>query len=783
MRYLLVLLSLCLATLTNAATITVGSGADCDATTLDEALALASAGDLIAINGETFPNTNAQVQIDLTLQGGGQACAATGTTQSRASLIGAPAASESVLRVRFAAIVRMTGLELSGGSGANGGGLWVDIASRVDANDLSVHDNLVTTAGGGILVGTAATLSVATGLGVSDAGVEVFGNQAADGGGIYIGANGALQIDAPGSRIATNVANRGGGIQVSPSGSFDLGQVLIEDHSVAGNGGGIYVESNAGSPNVLRLVSNRDTTITDNQAVNGAGIYFESGSQCNARLGSQISQNQASNTGGGIAVESGNCELELLGARILGNSATATGGGISLAESNSLDLLGASISGNTARAGAGVAVSNATLRLNSALIDTTATASIVSNNQATDEGGGLRLQGTGSSLYIGDANNGCMPSCRVSANSAGTNGAGIWAEDTYAELHVGTEIALNMASGNGGGYWAQRGTLLNIAGSTAQIATQVIANTAGGDGGGLYLRDLSATLAWIEIGAAGMGNNAGNDGGGLYLVADLVPNAQVRLVNSRINENGAIGDGGGIFSSGRSVFLQADLANDDITDAAPDCVPATLPANRYCAEMIGNSAGATGGAARIVGDASLSIQGAAIRSNQADEGAGIWTFGADDIVIRQSLIADNSSEGLRMQVGGDLTISDSSFVNNLNTAIDLEGGVVAQIDRTLVWANTGGVSTTINVALSGTCNNSQDNSLAGLSMAPILTTNARGDYHYGTGSAGVDSCGSGPAFDLDSVARPLGANWDIGAFEGEYSTVIDAIFATDFESN
>ncbi|WP_290062311.1 choice-of-anchor Q domain-containing protein, partial [Amycolatopsis solani] len=50
---------------------------------------------------------------------------------------------------------------------------------------------------------------------------------------------------------------------------------------------------------------------------------------------------------------------------------------------------------------------------------------------------------------------------------------------------------------------------------------------------------------------------------------------------------------------------------------------------------------------------------------------------------------------------------------------------------------------------------------------PGFADPAHGDYHLAEGSAAVDA-GSprrAPVFDLDGVARPAGAGFDIGAYE------------------
>ncbi|MCB1627934.1 MAG: hypothetical protein KDI48_09395 [Xanthomonadales bacterium] len=777
---LMVLLAFCTPSL--AATLRVGSGVDCDAANLAAAIALAEAGDVIELNGEDFPATQVVIPVDLTLRGGGQACQSVGATGPRARLLGT-ATPGSVIRVRFGAVLRATGLILEGGSAELGGGLWIDLASRVDANDLLINGNSASVSGGGVYVGQSAIFAVQTGLGGSDAGVEIIGNQAVVGGGIALGSNAELLFDAPASRIADNSAGDGGGLAVSPSARFALGEVLIENHTVNGLGGGIFVQSSAGSPNVLRLSTDQQTQIRNNQALHGGGIYLQAGSQCRIELGALLVGNSATLHGGAVAAEPGSCRIALQGARLQSNVAGDRGGAVSIASGAGLELFGSLLSGNSAQFGGAVAAENASLKINAGLFDGLAIGSELLDNQASQSGGGIWLSGSASTLFVGNSSGACLPHCRLAGNQASVDGGGLWIQDAYVELHPGTELLDNVALGDGGGLWAQGAALLGMA-SDSNIALRIHGNLAGDDGGGLHLLDAGATLNWAEIGMQGLGNSASDDGGGIYARSSLNPAPSLQLINSRVNHNDA-NDGGGIYAQGIDVLFSADLGNDEVLSDAPDCDPTSLPANRHCAELSRNQAAANGGGARVTANADLRLTGVGLRGNQAATGAAVSAFGADDLVLQRCLVAEQLGDALHMQVGGALQLSEVSLLANSGSALRLDGSaesLTAQIERSLIWGNGQGLSPSGSVALSSSCNNTQDNSLNGISSAPELVSNLRGDYHYAAGSAGVDLCVDGLPADLDGSPRPIGSGWDVGAFEGEFAPFIDPIFADQFET-
>lgn len=112
----------------------------------------------------------------------------------------------------------------------------------------------------------------------------------------------------------------GGGLQISTQ-NVVLDDVRVTGNAAGSNGGGIFIEEVEGEPAVL--INN--STIADNEAVSGGGIYILEGTV--GISNSTISGNDAvDGSGGGIFIE--DFAVFLTNSTISGNTATSDGGGI-----------------------------------------------------------------------------------------------------------------------------------------------------------------------------------------------------------------------------------------------------------------------------------------------------------------------------------------------------------------------------------------------------------------------------------------------------------------------
>ncbi|MBK8068140.1 MAG: hypothetical protein IPK27_11105 [Rhodanobacteraceae bacterium] len=291
---------------------TVGSGPACNHASL--AAALAAAGSAVEIRiaaaelnlGAAAVISDRQVRI----VGGYTSCDAVqpaDTSVLRGTAPGAPVLSiDDNILGEFA--VELVNLRITGGSNAAGGGG-------------------IRTVGAGTLV-----LS----------NTHVYGNQALDGGGVYVDGDGAdaTSVELRGdSRIGEpgggNLATRHGGGLFCTQAVLRLGHVRIGDNVAAEGGGGLRLVD----CDVLPLDEPGDTTVAANRARDGGGIYAMGGSALllasTATRQVAIRDNQAiegasPQRGGGVYLTGAGTRMVGAGLWIQGNRAVLGGGGLFL---------------------------------------------------------------------------------------------------------------------------------------------------------------------------------------------------------------------------------------------------------------------------------------------------------------------------------------------------------------------------------------------------------------------------------------------------------------------
>lgn len=356
-------------------------------------------------------------------------------------------------------------------------------------------------------------------------------------------------------------SDSGGAIRTTGIGTTVLNNLEFVSNTARANGGGAVATAN-GSLNILnsRFTSNTATGpngIGGAVLVSSAEVFVDN---------STFVQNVADNSGGAF---------ELAGGALTIFNSTLGGGD--------------EADGN--RAGNGAAVRNSgTAGTSLDVLD-----SLIGNNVATAEGGGVWTQ-AGSTTFIrgtviseniaqGDLedngggglfNNGGTLRLRnstITQNSANGllgGGGGVFSADGLLSV-IDSSISENEASRGGGGieiFGGQlfvRGTTIesNLAQFAGRFSDSVDVDT--GNGGGIHV---SSSNASIFIRNAMIANNtAAFDGGGIWNQAG----STFRLVESQVSNNVAIGEGiftmtdggrgGGIFNNGGTFFVR-DTAID-----------------------------------------------------------------------------------------------------------------------------------------------------------------------------------------------------------------------------
>ncbi len=397
------------------------------------------------------------------------------------------------------------------------------------------------------------------------------------------------------SRLEDNLgAASGAGLGV-----FEGAMVTVESCVFDGNralsgyeGGAIHVDASS--------LSATDTQILSGTARQGAGL-FAHGSEVSLD-GVVFTDNAATQRGGAIFLEGGS-SLTGTDVEMNDNTAGTRGGGVSAVDSD-LSLEGGTVSGNQAgSAGGGLAIEGfgTTGSLLSGLL--------IEENEAVGNGGGLLVEESplqGLNLV-------------VSGNTAGAAGGGASLSGSAFVLDGG-EFGANVAA-EGGGIWAGIGT--SGVGALELVGLRFEANTSTGDGGGLWSE--------IEVDATDLesqSNEATGDGGGMLLMGDGI------LSGWSCTGDTAGSSGGCLCFDGDNLTISGLVAQDGQAD-------------------YGGGLALSGG---VVSLHTLEMQG-----GTATDGGQIWAYGLDSLagegLILQGGVASGNGGGLSAQAVGSLDLS------------------------------------------------------------------------------------------------------------------------------
>jgi predicted outer membrane repeat protein len=278
-----------------------------------------------------------------------------------------------------AGLITITGGLVEGNQAANGGGLYLTYtvsASTAVLTDTVVRHNRAVDGA----LGWGGGILAAGGTGLTLFGGEVFSNTARRGGGIAAEAGSGVGIFSQAAireNYASAMSGGGGG------GVYHAGQLFLGYSSIAANvardvGGGIY----SAFPGEARLTG---AYMSGNRGSLGGGMYYAGFGQLQV-IGSLITGN-ASQGGGGLYL----ARSTVIRDSTLSQNRSGSGAGVEVAAPNQLMLLSSTLVSNSASIyGGGIYVN-----LNASAVLENAT---LSGNRADVQGGGLRSGGT-SSLY------------------------------------------------------------------------------------------------------------------------------------------------------------------------------------------------------------------------------------------------------------------------------------------------------------------------------------------------------------------------------------------------
>ena len=344
----------------------------------------------------------------------------------------------------------------------------------------------------------------------------------------------------------------------------------------------------------------------------------------------------------------------------------------------------------------------------------------IRNGNVNGFGGGIDKQGSGT-LQV---QNGV-----VTNNTATGFGGGINNNDNLGSITIDfTTVSNNVANGFGGGLNNNSGGSFTVRDST------VSGNSAAGFGGGGLNNNSSGTMLVVRTTVS---NNTTQNGAGLNNNSTGSLSVADTLISGN-TANGGIGGGGILNNSSGALSVFAS----------------TISAN--------SSAGFGGGGIDSNSSGAVSIQISTISGNSTTGsvgGGGIYKNSSAVIVVTSSTITGNSSTN----GGRNIHLGTAGSLSALNT-------IIANPASGANCAGIAVISLGFNLASDASCNliAAGDRPNVNPLLAPLANNGGPTPTHgLQAGSPAIDT-GTATSVPIDQrgVVRPVGAGFDIGAFEG-----------------
>jgi predicted outer membrane repeat protein len=424
----------------------------------------------------------------------------------------------------------------------------------------------------------------------------------------------------------------GAGENANATGDFDITNPL----TIVGQGANATAIDGGQLDRVFDVIGTFNAAFTGVTIRNGAGQLNGGAIQAlsaNLTLNNcSVSGNLASK-GGGINAETGNVTLN--SSTMTNNNADGNGGGI-FAGQGIVTLNRSTLRGNQGANGGGVFAQSGKVMV---------TNSVLTNNRAFDDKGGAIYASSGD-ITATDST--------FTANTA-INGGALDDESGNVVL-VRDTVDRNRATENGGGIRVPVGALtLSASRVRLNVAGQPVDGASGGLGGGVFAAAANVISSTVS------GNTAFTAGGGVFTTSTAI------LTNSTVSGNQArLLGGGGILAPTASVFNSTISNNTAAGGVGGGINAATLNLTNSTVSGNTTSAGAGGG----IGAATLTATGSTVSGNTAaGSGGGI---SAAAVNLTNCTVSGNSTTAAIGGGGGIFamrgTILNSTIVENFSAA-------------------------------------------------------------------------------------------------------------------
>jgi len=589
-------------------------------------------------------------------------------------------------------VITLSGLTITGGIGANGGGIANQAADLLIERS-TIAGNRALASGGGVFSNSGSvTLANST-----VTGNESTGN-AASGGGIHTN-SGAISLTAStvsGNRSLGFLSN-GGGISTD-AGEVTLESVTITENTTVGDGGGVFISDS----NVNPSLTIQNTIIAANEAAAGPDLHFDSDGLTDISF-SLIGNNSGTNLAA-AAVGSPDINGNFIGTSfaaidpLLGDLADNSGPTFtheplpsSPAINNGSSTIATDQRGTPLlprNDGAGVDIGSFERLIFDLVVDTSSDA-----NNGDFSSGNLSLR---EALAISNIN----PAADTITFDAGVfngeaadvirlrDGAliisdGVTIDTGLADVVISGDatgddvlvtdsfITDGQASENQGtlddnvrafDIIAASGELVAITGLTI---TGGVTSTSFDDGAGIANQDSDLSLTRVTI-SGNRANGFGADGGGIY-----TEDGSITLLESTINNNFSGAEGGGIYTEDGAITLLESTINNNTSERSGGGIYSNdgdIVLNQ--SYILDNFSESNGGGIHSRGD-SFTLNDSQVNNNstgRSGNGAGIYVSGTD-ITLNQSVVQNNTTGesgdgGGIFSSSGDVTLNESTISGN-----------------------------------------------------------------------------------------------------------------------